>query len=298
MERNPATISPEMRVMDAKKTIIKTPSRSLPVVDDLWRVVGVVTGTDLLRARGKGVILVDHNELFQAVDGIEEAEVLEVVDHHRIGDLQSTLPISFTGEPVGATSTLIQEKYERSFVSPTKEIAGILLAGILSDTLLLRSPTTTEKDKEIAEKLSLIAGVNMNEFGMEMFRHASSIAGKEIKDVIASNFKEYEIEGRMIGIGQSETIDGEGLLKRRRDFEKELKRIKDVHKLDLAIMVISDVIKEGSFILSSGDQDVIQQAFGTAEKTHGAIFLKGVLSRKKQILPAIGQALKAYDDAL
>lgn len=291
MNTNISSLTPDMRLNEAKCLVINSPARSMPVVDEFGKVIGVVTARDLLRAGGKKIILVDHNEIFQAAEGIEEAEIIEVIDHHRIGDIQSRIPISFMGEPVGSTATLIATKYEQHFISPPKEMAGILLAGILSDTLLFKSPTTTQKDITVAKKLALACGVEINEFGINMFRHAAIIEEKSVKEIIMANYKEYKMGDRNIGIGQFETIDVENILKLKAAFQKELNNIKETYKLELAIMLITDILNEGSNLIFAGNPKIIELAF---EETQEGMFLKGIFSRKKQVLPALGKALKLF----
>ncbi len=291
MNTNISSLTPDTRLNEAKGIVINSPARSMPVVDKFGKVIGVITARDLLQAGGKKVILIDHNEIFQAAEGIEEAEIIEVIDHHRIGDIQSRIPISFIGEPVGSTATLIATKYEQHFISPPNEIAGILLAGILSDTLLFKSPTTTQKDIAIAKKLALVCGVEINEFGINMFRHAAIIAEKSVKEIIMANYKEYKMGDRNIGIGQFETIDVENILKLKEAFQKELNDIKEAHKLELAMMLITDILNEGSNLIFAGNSKIIELAF---EEIQERMFLKGIFSRKKQVLPAIGKALKVF----
>jgi manganese-dependent inorganic pyrophosphatase len=290
------SVSPETRLSEARGIIINTPTRALPVVDELGKVVGVITGTDILKAKGKRVILVDHNETFQAVDGIEEAEIIEIIDHHRMGNLQSTTPIYFTGEPVGSTATLIAEKFERHYISPSREIAGILLAGILSDTLLFRSPITTQKDREIAKRLSLIAGVEVEWFGVKMFHHGSDIGVKSAAELLMSNYKEYCMNDKKIGIGQLETVDIESALKLKDEFQVEVDKLRESHNLEVGMMVLTDLLQEGSIIIFSGNSHIMEMAFPSINR--GETFLKGILSRKKQILPAIGRAIKSFYQTL
>lgn len=285
------SLTADMILSEAKGIVINTPVRSMPVVDELGKIIGVVTARDLLQINGKKVILVDHNEIFQAAKGIEEAEIIEIIDHHRLGDIQSKMPISFTGEVVGSTSTLIASKYEQHFISPPKEIAGILLAGILSDTLLFKSSTTTQKDVAVAKKLALVAGVDINEFGIDMFRHASIIEEKSVKEIIMANYKEYKMGSRNIGIGQFETIDDGSVMELKDPFQKELNNLKEQHKLELVIMLITDILKEGSSLIFAGNPKIIELAFPSIKE---GLFLKGILSRKKQVIPAIGKALKLF----
>ncbi len=291
MNTNITGLTPDTRISEAKGVVINSPARSMPVVDEFDKVIGVVTARDLLQASGKKVILVDHNEIFQAGAGIEEAEIIEIIDHHRTGDIQSRMPIPYTGEPVGSTATLIVTKYEQHFISPSKEIAGILLAGILSDTLLFKSSTTTQKDITLAKKLALGCGVEINEFGINMFRHGSIIEEKSIKEIVMSNYKEYKMGNRNIGIGQFETVDTGNILKLTDAFQKELNDLKEAHKLELVMMLITDILNEGSYLIFAGNSKIIELAFETAEDK---LFLKGILSRKNQVLPAIGKALKLF----
>ncbi|MDI6735882.1 MAG: putative manganese-dependent inorganic diphosphatase [bacterium] len=291
MNTNITGLTPDTRISEAKGIVINSPARSMPVVDEFDKVIGVVTARDLLQTTGKKVILVDHNEIFQAGAGIEEAEIIEIIDHHRTGDIQSRMPIPFTGEPVGSTATLIATKYDQHFISPSKEIAGLLLAGILSDTLLFKSSTTTQKDMTIAKKLALGCGVEINTFGIEMFRHGSMLEEKSVKEIIMANYKEYKMGNRNIGIGQFETVDTENILKLRDAFGKELNDLKEAHKLELVMMLITDILKEGSHLIFVGNFKIIELAF---ETDRDELFLKGILSRKKQVLPAIGKALKLF----
>lgn len=291
MNTNVSSLTPDTRLSEAKGMVIDFPARSMPVVDELGKVVGVITVRDLLQTSGRKVILVDHNEIFQAADGIEEAEIIEIIDHHRIGDIQSRMPISFTGEPCGSTATLIATKYEQHYISPSKEISGLLLAGILSDTLLFKSPTTTQKDIGIAKKLAVVCGEKINEFGIKMFHHASVIEGKSVKEIFMVNYKEYKMGNRNIGISQVETIEAENILELKETFLKEINEIKEEHKLELVLMLITDILKEGSYLLFAGNPKIIELAFGSSEET---IFLKGILSRKSQILPAIAKGLKFF----
>lgn len=291
MNTNITGLTPDTRLGEAKWVVINSPARSMPVVDELGKVIGVVTARDLLQATGKKVILVDHNEIFQAGAGIEEAEIIEIIDHHRTGDIQSRMPISFTAEPVGSTATLIAGKYEQHFISPTKEVAGILLAGILSDTLLFKSSTTTQKDITIAKKLALSCGVEINDFGINMFHHGGVIEEKSVKEIIMANYKEYKMGNRNIGIGQVETTNTENILKLKDAFQNELNDLKELHNLELVIMLITDILNEGSHLIFSGNSKIIELAFGVREEEW---FLKGILSRKKQVLPAISNALKLF----
>ncbi|MEW6607326.1 MAG: putative manganese-dependent inorganic diphosphatase [bacterium] len=291
MNTNIPSLTPETRLNEAKGMIINSPARSMPVVDELGKVIGIITARDLLQAMGRKVILVDHNEIFQSAEGIEEAEIIEIIDHHRLGDIQSRMPILFTGEPVGSTATLIAARYEQHFISPSKKIAGILLAGILSDTLIFKSTTTTQKDITIAKKLALAANVDINEFGLDMFRHSSIIEKKSVKEIILANYKEYKIENKNIGIGQFETVDSYNLLKLKDLFLKELNILKEQHKLELAMMLITDILKEGSNLIFAGNPKIIELAF---EGIDEELFLKGIFSRKKQVLPAIGKGLKLF----
>lgn len=241
-------------------------------------------------ASGKQIILVDHNEMGQVVEGTENAIILEIIDHHRLGDIQTSAPILFHAEPVGSTSTIIADFYFYHKVPLSKKIASILLAAILSDTVILKSPTTTEKDKLMTEKLNEIVGVDIEEFGMEVKSAKSSIKGMNANEVIMKDFKELDKNNKKYGIGQIEVVHYDESLKRRDELIKELNNIKEAHGYKIAILMVTNIIEEASKLWFSGDPEIIKKAFGKKPED-SEVYLPGVMSRKSQIVPKIQDVL-------
>lgn len=241
-------------------------------------------------ASGKKIILVDHNEMGQVVKGTSEAVILEIVDHHRLGDIQTSAPILFHAEPVGSTSTIIADFYFYHKVPLTKEMASILLAAILSDTVILKSPTTSEKDRVIADKLNEIVGVDLEEFGMEVKSAKSSIKGMTANEVIMKDFKELKKKNAKYGIGQIEVVHYDEALERREELMKELKNIKEAHGYKLAILMVTNIIEEATKLWFSGNAEIIKKALGK-EPVGGEVYLPGVMSRKSQVVPKIQDVL-------
>lgn len=244
-------------------------------------------------AAGKKVILVDHNEKSQAVEGIEEAEIVEIIDHHRIGDIQTGNPIFFLNRPVGSTSTIIySDFFKRSNIEMPNHIKGILLGGILSDTVILRSPITTDEDKEIVEILSTDLGINAEEFGIEMFKVKSDLSKKSAREIIEMDYKKYEFSKGKIWVSQVETVDSEELRKRKEEFLNEMKKMKEEMGLSLIVVLLTDIIKRGCLMLAiADDESIIEKAFGKKLEDN-EVWLPGVMSRKKQVIPPIENLMK------
>lgn len=292
MDSQVTPLAADILLKEAVDLIALSPTRSLPVVDEDNYVIGVITDLELSIAQGRRLILVDHNEESQAVEGIREAEIVEIIDHHKIGSIPSLEPIPFICEPVGSTSTLIAEKYEKSFITPPPEIAGLLLAGIISDTFLFRSSTTTDKDRQMAKRLALMASIEVEKFGREMFHHSLD-EERPIKEIILADYKEYDFAGKRVGLGHLQTLDSQNILARREEVKEELNRLIDSHNLELAVMIITDILQEGSTVLFAGNEQIIKSSFNYSGQER-EFFLKGALSRKKDFLPLIGRAFKAY----
>ena len=232
------------------------------------------------------VILVDHNEFSQSVDGIENARIIEVVDHHRINNFQTAEPLFYYAQPVGCTSTMIYDMYKESNVKIPKNMAGLMLSAILSDTLLLTSPTTTESDRFAVSKLAKIAGVDVEKYGIEMLKAASSIEGMSVNDLIKSDFKSFVVNDKNLGIGQVMTLDFETINKNIDEFVNNLDEM--VHNdFNIVCIFVTDIIKNGSYVIySSNAGDIIKDAFGLDEVFEG-VFIPNIVSRKKQILPLV-----------
>lgn len=244
----------------------------------------------LTKAGGQRLILVDHNEVAQALDDIRHATILEIWEHHRVGDLDIPQPILFHCEPVGATATLIAEQYFLHGVEPPPSIAALLLSAILSDTLVFASPTCSEKDRTIARQLEGIAGIDALALGRDLLAARGDVARRSAADLIESDFKEFTFAGQRIGIGQVETPDASPLLARRGEFLQELRRVRAEKGLVLVILLVTDIGRKGSHLWFAGERgDVVGQALGQP-LVDGAAYLDGCMSRKKQVVPPLEQA--------
>lgn len=277
-------------VFDTRNDFIEVSSKlghtNYPIVNKKNECLGMMRLVDVNNFDRKQVILVDHNQQSQSVDGIEEANILEVIDHHNLGTIGTTMPINFRSMPVGCTCTIIYKLYQESNVEIPKNIAGIMLSAILSDTLLFKSPTTTKLDIEVGEKLAKIAGVNIQEYGLKMFKAASSIAGMSVDEIIHSDIKTFKYEESSLVIGQVMTMDFDEISKRKEEFIKALNDKCRFENVKYALLFITDVIKNGSYLLfSDGSKKLIEDAYGMS--TVQGMYMDGVVSRKKQMLPPL-----------
>lgn len=238
----------------------------------------------------KKIILVDHNENSQIADGFEKADISEVLDHHKI-NFSYSQPIYFLTKPWGASSTIIADLYFKNDIEISKEMAGLLLSAILVDTVITKSPTTTDKDKEVITELARLAQIdNWQEFGMELFKIRASVKDLTALEIINSDFKDFEFKIGKFGIGQVETVDLNDFSNREHELKEEMDRIKKENNYHTIILMITDIINEGSLILISTEtEDLISKAFN-ADLKNKQFYLKGVLSRKKQIIPALSES--------
>ncbi|MGX4598344.1 manganese-dependent inorganic pyrophosphatase [Faecalimicrobium sp. JNUCC 81] len=237
--------------------------------------------------KGLDVVLVDHNEYAQSVDDIKDANIVEIVDHHKIGGIATDVPISFRVMPVGCSCTVIYNMFKENNVEIPYHIAGLLLSAILSDTLLFKSPTTTDKDKEACEVLSKIANVNMEEYAMEMFKAGTSLDEFSIEEIVNMDFKEFNMSEKRVGIGQVFTLDIDSILAKKDDFLAYI----NASEYDMLVLALTDIIKEGSYLIYKADDNIISDAFNVS--AHQGVFSEGVVSRKKQLVPNLTQAIKA-----
>jgi manganese-dependent inorganic pyrophosphatase len=244
----------------------------------------------LTHATGRRLILVDHNEVAQALADIEHATILEVWEHHRVGDLHIPQPIVFHCEPVGATATLVAEQYLFHDVVPPPAVAAVLLAAILSDTLVFASHTCSEKDRAMARRLEAVAGVDAAALGRDLMAARGDVAGRSVTDLVEADFKEFDLAGNRVGIAQVEALDVAPLLARRQEFLEELRRVRKEKHLLQVILLVTDIGKKGSHIWFAGDRrDVLEQALGRRLIDDGA-YLEGCMSRKKQVVPPLEEA--------
>lgn len=274
-----------------KEAMAKSRFRSYPVVDATKTVVGSISRYHLISSDKKNLILVDHNERNQSIDDIEEAEILEIIDHHRVANILTTGPVFFRAEPVGSTATIISEMYLESGIRPSKEIAGILCAAIISDTLLFRSPTTTDIDRRILDRMSKIADINPEEFADKMFRAGTSLKGKSAQDLIEGDIKTFTIGEANVRVGQVMTMNPEELVPIMDDLKSQMAgKIKQKGE-DTFVLVLTDIFNQRSELLVVGEYfDQIKDEFGKVTP-NGTIEAPGVLSRKKQVIPRLTEAI-------
>ena len=270
---------------DVREVMAKSRFRSYPVLDENDRVVGTLARFHLMNPTRKKVVLVDHNELLQSVDGLGQADILEIIDHHRLADVQTGAPIYMRNEPVGSTCTIITSMFMERGIVPSKNLAGLLAAGIVSDTILFKSPTSTQRDRVMAERMAKHAGISLEELGHEMFS-ASLSATHDIHELLFSDFKRFHIAEHTLGIGQFTCFNSQDLPLDRAEMIKLMERERAEHDFDMLLLMITDVLREGTELLAVGDLDSVENAFNVKVIDHAA-FLPGVLSRKKQIVPAL-----------
>lgn len=271
---------------DVRDAVLQSRYRSYPVLDEEQKVVGTLSRYHLIRPRRKRVVLVDHNERAQSVQGLEQAEILAIIDHHRLADVQTGNPVFMRNEPVGSTTTIVATMYQERGLMPSQRLAGLMAAAILSDTVMFKSPTCTSHDRRIADRLARIAGIDLDALGKEIFSIGSS-AGKSVEELLNTDFKEFHIAGHNLGIGQITCLDAEGVLARLPELLPAMKKMKQSRSYDLQLLMLTDVLREGTELIYLGDEDVIRMAFNVSEAPNHHVFLPGVVSRKKQIVPAL-----------
>ena len=274
----------EDRVDDVKELVLKHREHCYPILDENERVVGVLTRYHLLRPRRKRVVLVDHNEASQSVPGLEEAEILEIIDHHRLAYIQTNNPIYVRNEPVGSTNTIIASMFQDRGLMPSEKMAGMMAAAILSDTVMFKSPTCTVRDIKTAERMARIADISLDELGKEIF--SASVGNKTAEELLFTDYKEFHIAGHDLAVAQITCVDSASMLARKEEFLKRMKKAAKEKKLSMVILMLTDVLLEGTQILYVGDDETIHQAFNVVPKENSA-FLPRVMSRKKQIIPML-----------
>lgn len=270
---------------DVREVVLKSRYRCYPVLDQNEKVVGTLSRYHLLRPRRKRVVLVDHNERAQAVQGLDQAEILEIIDHHRLADIQTTQPIRVRNEPVGSTNTIITEMYQEHGVMPSPAMAGLMAAAILSDTVMFKSPTCTQRDRSMAERMARIANVSLEELGQQIFS-ASWSDDKTPEELLFTDFKDFHIAGHDLGVGQITCVNSAHILERKQEFLDIMQQTMQERHYSLMLLMLTDVLLEGTQLIYLGDEETIQQAF-SSEAKNNVVFLPGVMSRKKQIIPTL-----------
>jgi manganese-dependent inorganic pyrophosphatase len=276
---------------ELRKRILESEYRSAVVVDGDGRLIGFITRTDLLQPVRKRAILVDHNEISQAVDNIEDAEILEIIDHHRMGDISTVAPIYVYNDPIGSTCTVVAGMMFLHQLHIPSEIAGVLLSGILSDTLLLTLSTTTDRDRQAAQQLAELAGVKLVDYGKELLHESINIENKTAEQLIAADFKEFLISGKKLGVSQMMVLDCEKVDWIESNLLSELEHMRVAGGYDLTVLLITNpLLASYERVLLQGETWIVEKAFNvTVEK--GTCILPRVMSRKKDFIPALGQAL-------
>ncbi len=263
-----------------------------PIVDKHNKCLGMLRLSDVTDHKRKQCILVDHNTSLQSAVGIEEAEIIEVIDHHNIGGIGTTIPINFRNMPVGSTCTILYLIYKENNIEIPKNIAGLMLSGILSDTLILTSPTTTNIDKEVVPKLAKIAEVDYKTYGKEMIKAGASLKGKTEEDVIYTDFKNYPFNNLKLGLGQFSTVSADEILENKDKYIQAIEQICTREEYYLVAFFVTDVIENGSYVFyNKSAKDIIAKSFKITNLEQGT-YLPGVVSRKKQVVPVILNALE------
>ncbi|MCM1256935.1 MAG: putative manganese-dependent inorganic diphosphatase [Roseburia sp.] len=275
-------------VDDVKEIMSKVRHRDFPVLDEEGDYAGMISRRNLLNMQKKQVILVDHNEKSQAVDGIDGAEILEIIDHHRLGSLETISPVFFRNQPLGCTSTIIYQIYQEKDVEIPEKIAGLLLAAILSDTLMFRSPTCTSLDRTAAEELANIAGIDIENLAKNMFRAGSDFNRKTPEEIFYQDFKKFTAGEYNFGVAQLSAMSREELESVRERLKDYIDTALNQNGLDMIFVMLTDIIEESTMLLTAGEgaEAIIGKAFSASIEEEGYL-LKGVVSRKKQLIPSL-----------
>ena len=265
----------------------KLKHNNYPILNNNGVCLGLIRITEIINKNNKKVMLVDHQEKEQSVIGLDEANILEIVDHHKIGNINTTNPINFRNMTVGSTNTIVYFMYKENNVEIPKEIAGIMLSGLLSDTLCLQSPTTTEIDKKVAEDLALIAGVDYKKYALDMFKAGTSLEGLTKEEVIKSDFKSFPIGDEKMAIGQVFTLDVDRIFDELDTYIEKLEEINNKEGYKFIVIAITDILKNGSYLIFTENAKSVLESIYKLDDIKQGYYVDGLVSRKKQILPAI-----------
>ena len=282
-------------VADVTRVMAKVRHRYFPILDADGKYCGMISRRNIINLRKRRIILVDHNEATQAVEGFDQAEILEIIDHHRIGSLETSGPVYFRNQPVGCTATIVTQMYDENGVTIPQKIAGLLLAAILSDTLVFRSPTCTPLDEALAKRLAKIAGVDIDEFASEMCEAGEKLDGKTAEEVFLQDFKVFMCGDIRFGVAQGSYMTRKNLLAAEALLQPYLEEARNKQNVEDIYMLLTDVPKEESVVISDGRYatEVLADGFETQPAEDGSFTLPGVVSRKKQFIPAL---MTAYQE--
>ena len=292
MQTNVVSFRPSDLVSDIREITVRTRYRNYPVTEN-GKVIGMINRDRLIVPERVKVVLVDHNEKTQAVEGIEEAHIIEIVDHHRLGGLETGEPIFIRHDPVGSTCTIVASMHWHRNVEIPADVAGLLLAGVLSDTLLFKSPTSTAQDKDVAERLAKIAGVDLQEFGMALLRAGSRFNDVEPEEIVRHDLKEFQIGEHRVAISQVSVMDAADMLVNRWEaLGGALLSLRQKEGFELALLMVTDILQETTHLLFAGKPvSLLRRAFGQ-ENEENTFVLPGTMSRKKQVVPLLVEAAR------
>jgi manganese-dependent inorganic pyrophosphatase len=290
MEPDPLTITTEFLVADVAEQVRESHYGAAVVVDANRRPVGLVTRSDLVSPMRRRVILVDHAEQAQSVAGVDKAEIVEILDHHHIGSIETRVPVTATFDPVGSTATLVVERFRQNGMEPSRATATMLLGAALSDTVILNSATTTERDRAVVQYLERVLAIDASELGREMFEATSDVSELSAEQIVSRDAKQYQVSsGHTICIAQIEVV-GDALLERKDELLEAMRKARESRDLELYALMVTDVLTKGTELLVAGDTTTVARSFG-AEPHDSQIELPGVMSRKKEVAPKLLAAL-------
>lgn len=289
---NVVSIEEQQDLHDFIDLINKNKYSNYPVLTPDNKCLGILKAGDANNRRRKKVILVDHNESIQSADGLEEAEIVEIVDHHKIGTIGTSSPINFRNMPVGSSNTIIYQLYLENDIEIPKKMAGLMLSGIISDTLLFRSPTTTELDRKAVAELSKIAELDYEVYGMEMLQAGASLVGKTKEEILFMDFKNFTIDDYKIGVGQVTTFNIDNFMKDKEEYVTLINRVAEQQDYKIVALFVTDILKNGSYLFyNEKSAEILDNAFGISDIYEG-YYLQDIISRKKQMIPNIMNTLE------
>ena len=292
---NLVTFNTEDFTDDIQNEMIKHRHRAFPVINKKGKCIGTISRRNFLDMHKKKVALVDHNEKDQAVDNIDKAEIVEIIDHHKLGSLETMVPISFRNQPVGCTATILYQVYQEKNLTIEPNIAGLLCSAILSDTLMFRSPTCTAMDKAAAEKLAEIAGVKCEELASEMFAAGSNLKNKSPEEIFYQDFKKFELNKSSFGVGQITSVNEDELTEIKKELLPYMEKALGSHGESMLFFMLTDIINESTELLFYGgdSKNVVSEAFHKEpQEGEQSVILPGVVSRKKQLIPSFMTAMQ------
>lgn len=286
-ETDVLVLDKEGLLKEAIEDLMSSALREAVVLDDNDVAIGIVTRSDVAVRPRRKVVLVDHNETRQAANGIEEADVVEVIDHHRIADVMTVNPIQFLNLPVGSTATIVTLEFRRHGVEIPASIASVLLSAVMTDTVILKSPTTTDVDREQVKYLADIAGVDPTEFGLAVFKCRGGEDDMPVDKLVGADAKEFQIGDATVLIAQHETVDLPAVMKREQEIRDHMRQLRDDHGYEFVLLLVTDIVAEGSQFMCEGNRRIVNRVFGINCTGEGGTWMPGVLSRKKQVAAKI-----------